>query len=257
MNPFFFGTSQQPLLGIHHAPRAQSARKFGVVLCYPMGQEYMRSHRAFRQLAMLLTRAGFHVLRFDYRGTGDSAGDERDASFTRWATDVGLAIEELKDSSGLDEVALVGLRIGASLAASVARERSDVERLVLWDPVLDGKMYVQELLLGSDPVPASAVSARASSRVGVLGFELPATLCASVEGLQFAEVAAATRSHTLLVVSELRPEFARLRDALLVPAGSNEFRCVPSDGSWGTVDNFGSALIPQEIIQHIVAFLAS
>jgi hypothetical protein len=32
--------------------------------------------------------------------------------------------------------------------------------------------------------------------------------------------------------------------------------CIPSNGSWNEVDNFGSALLPQELIQGIVAHLS-
>ena len=81
MNPFFFGSSERPLYGVHHPPRERGPRESGVVLCYPMGQEYMRSHRAFRQLANLLTRKGHHVFRFDYFATGDSSGASGEGTF--------------------------------------------------------------------------------------------------------------------------------------------------------------------------------
>ena len=82
MNPFYFGDSSRRLFGIYHPPKGQSPRSHGIVLCCPFGQEYMRSHRAFRQLANLLSRRGFHVFRFDYHGTGDSDGESTEASVT-------------------------------------------------------------------------------------------------------------------------------------------------------------------------------
>ena len=42
--------------------------------------EYMRTHKAVRQLTMMLAKAGYHLLRFDYFGTGDSAGDGEDVT---------------------------------------------------------------------------------------------------------------------------------------------------------------------------------
>ena len=138
MNPFFFGSSQQPLYGVYHPSRARTTRLTAVVLCYPLWQEYMRAHRAFRQLAMLLSKAGFPVLRFDYFGTGDSAGDSDAGDVSRWTHDISTAIDEMKDTAGVTKVSLVGLRVGASLAAAVAAERKDLDRIVLWDPIVAG-----------------------------------------------------------------------------------------------------------------------
>ena len=44
------------------------------------------------------------------------------------------------------QVTLVGLRLGATIAAAVAANRDDVDRLVLWDPVTDGADYMQSVL---------------------------------------------------------------------------------------------------------------
>src|SRR5438046_10636910 len=78
--PFYFGPFAARLFGIHDAPRTDAGREGSVVLCYPYGRDYVSAFRAYRTLALRLARAGFHVLRFDYRGTGDSAGDIGDAS---------------------------------------------------------------------------------------------------------------------------------------------------------------------------------
>ena len=70
---FFFGNPGSPLYGSYESPSASVRRDCGIVLCYPLMAEYLRSHRAFRQLAVRLAEAGFPVLRFDYFGSGDSA----------------------------------------------------------------------------------------------------------------------------------------------------------------------------------------
>ena len=138
MNPFYFGTSERPLFGVYHPARSQQARDAGVVLCHPFGWEYMRTHRAFRQLAGRLTDVGFPVLRFDYSGTGDSAGDGREASLGQWLDDLSAAIDEIEDTAGVRRVSLIGLRLGAALAARAATTRPDLDRLILWNPVVTG-----------------------------------------------------------------------------------------------------------------------
>lgn len=148
MNPFFFGTSARQLFGIYEPP-ARSARDHGVVLCPPLGNEYLNAHPAYRLLARQLAADGHHVLRLDYHGTGDSAGEFEDTAQTDWIADVRTAITELKDLGQISRVALVGIRIGGTLAAQEARRRDDVDRLVLWDAITDGRAYLAEIGAGA------------------------------------------------------------------------------------------------------------
>src|SRR4051812_45876715 len=119
--PIQFGDLVSPLFGWYHPP-VGVRRTGGIVLCNPIGDDLCRAHRPLRHLAERLAEAGFPVLRFDYRGTGDSAGDEHEPGrVSGWLSDIGLAFEELRARSGLARVSLVGLRAGALLAAVAAR----------------------------------------------------------------------------------------------------------------------------------------
>src|SRR5262245_41582517 len=115
MRPFFFGRERRLYGALHEAPG--TPRGTGVLLCYPGVQEYNVTHWAFRKLAGLLARDGFQVLRFDYSCTGDSQGDVRDGRLEHWVEDIAMAADELKDAGGVRKVSLVGLRLGAMLAA--------------------------------------------------------------------------------------------------------------------------------------------
>jgi uncharacterized protein len=247
MNPILFGASRQPLFGVYQPSKARRARETGVVLCYPLGQEYMRAHRAFRQLALLLTKAGFHVLRFDYFGTGDSSGESDEGSVAQWVRDAGVAADELKDTTGVTRVAFVGLRLGAAIAALAASERRDVTGVVMWDPVLEGVEYVRELL---DGAPASP-----TETVGVLGFPLTPALRAELESTTVTTLRVASETRLRIVTSEERSDCQALRDALTGGGAKASYECVATPGNWNEVDNYGSVLIPQAVIQAIVAFL--
>lgn len=247
MNSFFFGSSERPLFGVHHPPKGKQTRSEGVVLCYPMGQEYMRSHRAFRQLANLLVRRGHHVFRFDYFGTGDSAGASEDGSLAQWICDVGSAIAEFKDNASLERVSLVGLRLGAALATLAAADRDDIEKIVLWDPVVRGSSYLAELLA------AARLPGAGEGTVGVLGFPLTASLRGELAQLDLARVEESGARAIEIVVSNERPEWSALHDVWSRRGLPARFECIPSGGNWAEVDNFGSALLPQELIQGIVA----
>jgi alpha-beta hydrolase superfamily lysophospholipase len=254
MNPFFFGSSERPLFGVHHPPRERGARETGVVLCYPMGQEYMRSHRAFRQLANLLTRKGHHVFRFDYFATGDSSGASGEGSLAQWSADVNQAIDELKDNASLASVSLVGLRLGAALAARASAGRADIDRLVLWDPVVFGRSYLDELYSAAGQ--GARTNGGAPATFGVLGFPLVPALGAELAELDLLERDRARARNIEIVVSSERDDYHSLRDRLAGAGLATRYACVPSPGNWNEVDNFGSALLPQQLIQEIVARFA-
>ena len=91
-----------------------------------------------------------HVLRFDYLGTGDSAGEVCDVVLEDWLENICQAVDELKETTGLRTIGLVGLRFGSALAALAAQTRSDVDRLVLWDPIADGHEYLDTLATWRD-----------------------------------------------------------------------------------------------------------
>jgi pimeloyl-ACP methyl ester carboxylesterase len=145
MKPFHFAAAESPIFGVYHAPVSWSGKARAVVLCHSLGMEYMRSHRAFRQLAELLARQGWHVLRFDYHGTGDSASVSTGISLDTLKEDIALASRELSSISGVRRPALIGLRLGATLATLAVSEGLESDCLLLWDPVLKGDQYLREM----------------------------------------------------------------------------------------------------------------
>jgi pimeloyl-ACP methyl ester carboxylesterase len=214
----------------------------------------MRAHRAFRQLAMLLSKAGFSVLRFDYFGTGDSAGESDAGDVSRWTHDVGTAIDELKDTAGVTKVSLVGLRVGASLAAAVAAERKDLDRVILWDPVVAGKAYVEKMVQ-TEQADGAAPRGGAQGTIGIKGFPLTSRMREGLEKIDLQQLSAPASARMIMTVSEERPEFVAFRDALAGRRIGMTYRHIPSAGNWDEIDRFGSALLPQSIIQGIVASL--
>lgn len=131
--------------GWRHSAPGVAAAGCVAVICGPVGHEYTRAHRSLRHLADRLARAGIPALRFDYHGTGDSPGDDLDPGrLAAWTASVRSAVAHARAWSGCERVALVGVRLGAALAAQVAAEEP-VDRLVLWTPVVRGKAWIREL----------------------------------------------------------------------------------------------------------------
>ncbi len=134
-----------PILVNYHLPQEQSLNETGVVICPPFGYEYTHSHRSIRHLADILADQGFACARFDYHGTGDSFSDlhspERIETFKQ---NIHSVINHLKQQSNVKKIVLIGIRLGATLAAAYCAE-NNVEQLVLWAPCIKGRAYVREL----------------------------------------------------------------------------------------------------------------
>jgi len=140
----YFESQGRSLFAWLHRPAGVVAHH-GVLICPPLGHELVHAHRSLRHLADRLATSGFAAMRFDYDGTGDSEGTDHDAQrMPTWVANVNDAVQWLKQEAGCDVVSLIGLRMGATLAALHAEEHR-VESLVLWEPVVKGRRYVREL----------------------------------------------------------------------------------------------------------------
>lgn len=147
----WFGARERPALGWLSSPTHGIADS-GVVIAPPTGYPYWCSHRTLRSLAERLAAAGHAVLRIDYDGTGDSAGDQWDADrVDAWRRTVALAVEELR-RLGAEHLTLVGARIGGTFALLDGQELG-VDRVLAWMPVTAGRRYAKELRLLSEAVP--------------------------------------------------------------------------------------------------------
>ncbi len=145
-----------------HVPRPLRAGLRGVILCAPLGDEGLGTYRGWRGLADRLAGCGMPVLRFDYPAGGDSLLAEGEAPGLRpWLDSILDAARHLRDCLGVAQVAVCGLRMGATLAALAAAEAGAV-RIVALAPFATGRAYVREL--------------RASARMLAAIWQVPAAI---------------------------------------------------------------------------------
>lgn len=143
--PVWFGPDDARAFGFVYVPSGGEARG-AVLLCHPLGYEYICAYRGFRLLAEQLANAGFVALRFDYHGTGDAMGGSQDSDRVgAYVRTVGHARDEIARYTDAP-VSAVAMRAGA-LIACVAATSSPFHRLVLWDPALSGRSFVREMQL--------------------------------------------------------------------------------------------------------------
>jgi len=103
------------------------------VICPPLFFDYTRTQLTLRKLAISLAERGQHVLRFDYRGTGDSFGDLGELTVSDWLEDIALACGKTRYFRE-PEIAATGSAASALLACRLPGASSDFQRLVLWIP---------------------------------------------------------------------------------------------------------------------------
>jgi esterase/lipase len=260
MNLYYFGDSANALLGIYHPPRAQQIKNHGVLLCYPIGHEYIRSHRAFNQLANQLSKAGLHVFRFDYLATGDSSGKLQDGTTEKWLASIKLAIEELQATSGVAQISLVGLRLGASLAALHCQTFA-CNHLVLWDPVIRGTDYLSELKVLHRKVLNNLDRFRnprkPTNTNDMIGFPYLQPMRDSINSIILTDLDKLRAKTIHLVVSEQRQDYSEYFALLGSQKIDVDYRLIPGAGDWDAVEKIDDALTPFEILKSITEQLSS
>jgi hypothetical protein len=266
LNPFFFGTSEKQLFGIHHPPETDEVRDGAVLLCPALGHEYIASHSSLQQLGNHLARAGIHALRFDYYGSGDSAGDMEGASVEQWIADIATAVQELKDTSGSKRVCVAGLRLGAALAA-IASARAHaagddgIFATVLWEPVVHGPLYLEELAQIQN-LWMEAMYLRPprhlqdSEGPETLGFRVPQSIQNEIRSLDLMELPARPAERILIVQNTDGGHLEDLKSRLSVFGNGVAHEMIPAPKAW-MGHHWGTIALPAvEVLRRITKWVA-
>ena len=200
--PLYFGPETRPLLGWLHGAAAPE-QNLGLVICNPFGHEAQSSYRSLRHWANEVANAGIPALRFDYDGSGDSAGGDDDAERVKaWLDSIDSAVQALKEATGVQRVALLGVRLGALLATLAAAENPEIAGLILVAPVVSGKSWLREMralhgALALGESPADAIELPAGAREA-LGFFISAQTAQSLSEIDLTKLEKASAARILI-----------------------------------------------------------
>jgi exosortase A-associated hydrolase 2 len=225
MNPwaedaFFFENDGSKLYGLIHSPERRSEpggadAPRGVLVCHPFAEEKAVAHRVLTDFARMLCARGYHVMRFDCRGCGDSEGEAADVTIDSQLSDIGCALDEFRRRTGVARPCLLGVRLGATMAALRAAGDEEVGSLILWEPIVHGKLYVDKIIrlqvmanreLGSpEATRGDLVDAmRAQGTAEVVGYEMSAACFDALSSLDLASLIGGFHGEALIMAINKR-----------------------------------------------------
>jgi alpha/beta superfamily hydrolase len=139
----FIGTREDRLAAAMYLPAGEA--RAALVACPPICIDFLRQYHREVVAARTLAAAGVAVLRFHYRGTGDSDGEPRALTFDTMREDALDALAHLTAHCPDAPVAFLGTRFAASVAAAaaVASDRPGA-RLVLVEPNVKLSQFFRE-----------------------------------------------------------------------------------------------------------------
>lgn len=142
-----FQNHGQQIVGILHRPDLDGTVP-GVVLCHGFTGTKSEARWIFVRLARRLASSGIAVLRFDFRGSGDSEGEFRNMTISDEVSDAKAAVTFLSTCDGVDRarIGILGFSLGGCVAACVAGDIPLLKAVVLWAPVSDPDVQFAPLL---------------------------------------------------------------------------------------------------------------
>jgi len=121
-----------------------TAQPFAALFVPPFAEEMNRTRRLMALTGQRLAERGIASLLPDLPGTGDSPVPFSKAAWEDWLGALQACADHLT-GQGLS-VRLVGIRLGGLLAAEALAQGCPAERLVLVDPVEDGRLHMRHWL---------------------------------------------------------------------------------------------------------------
>ena len=249
---FFLPAEPGQRLCIYHPSMHDGAGR-GIVYAHPFCEEMNKARRMAALQSRRLAAAGYAVLQIDLFGCGDSSGDFADARWGIWKRDLQFALDWLK--SRVDgPLGLWGLRLGATLAADVARDPGlGIEQLLLWQPASNGEQFLTQFLrlrlaaemLAEGTAQTGVRELRETLARGmpleIAGYDLHPRLAAEIDALSLADlVPAVKRVHCLEVTAteapKLSPASQRALEAWRLKGLDVRAVAVRGEPFWSTIE---------------------
>lgn len=253
MTPMFLTLNGRRLFALQVAPRG--AVQGTVLYLPPFAEEMNRCRNHVAATARALAARGQRVLLLDLYGTGESDGQIAEPDWGLWRDDAVAAARGLHADAGGLPLTLWGLRTGALLAADVAAAAPELPlaRLLFWQPVLDGKTFINQhlrlrmasqLVHDGDRETSESLRARlaAGEPIEVAGYPLSGAMADSLGARRIGDLPSLARQPLAWIDVVTRPDqklalpSQKLVDSLRAAGGQVEVQQVVAPQIWQTND---------------------
>lgn len=242
--------------------RPDGKPKGSLLFCYPFFEERKSAQRVMVEAARDLCAQGFGVIRFDYRGCGDSQGSFDEFSVPDWLGDIQAVAGELNKQFPDVPAGILGLRLGAAFALRALAEPGAprFEFAVLWEPVLNGREHLEHELrrklmkemmtFGRSRVTRETLlnELGEGGTIDFDGYAITSALHRDISALDLFQLRGGLPPKTLTLAigpsERVPPGLARFNDFLREAGVCNELRVVREQPFWNLV---GMAPCPELI----------
>lgn len=123
----------EQVVGIFHVPDKE---KFPIlIICHGFASDKCGPNRFFVKLARELCKNGYGVLRFDFRGNGDSSRELHEQSIQSMLEDLEIVINECTKNPNFDgRLGVIAHSLGARISLIKASKEKRIKLLILLTP---------------------------------------------------------------------------------------------------------------------------
>jgi hypothetical protein len=142
-----------------------------------------------------------------------------------------------------------------------ARRPKKVEALALWDPVVSGREYLDEVVMDEKRHlrKCGTYQPRTGPGAGheVRGFPLTDRLANDIADIELVPMIPTLPERMYVVVSRALDSHSSLREALAARPGSTDaFEQIDSPAAWLNHQNLGAGAIPVKVLERLVRLVA-
>ena len=193
--PLFIDGSVGRVFAIYRPAAAPRRPRRSLLVLPPFAEEMNKTRRMVTLLAERAQECGIDTLVPDLTGTGDSAGELRDATTDIWRGDLEICVRWLVER-GVEALDVLAVRFGGLLLDQLRLDDAVTPgRLVLWQPIASGRLLVSQFLRlrfaaglidGAGSVDSSNLrdTLRREGSLQIAGYDLSDELACALEALE-------------------------------------------------------------------------
>lgn len=142
-DPILFENGGERLFGVLHRPLSIQTPPL-VIAFHGFASSKIGTRRSHVLLAEALAQSGVAMLRFDFRGAGDSEGSLEESTVESFLSDAECVYRSMREQ-GWERVGFYGSSFGGSIALLAAKS-CPIGSLALWAPVATGELWFRDFI---------------------------------------------------------------------------------------------------------------